>query len=64
MCIHCKARQIKCRIKKEKIMATLTVSRDNNNGVVVLKGKMSWIQKRAVAYRNKGFNVLITWEQK
>ena len=45
-------------------MATLTVSSDNNNGVVVLKGKRSWIQKRAVAYRNKGFNVLITWEQK
>ena len=45
-------------------MATLTVSSDNNNGVVVLKGKMSWIQQRAVAYRNKGFNVLITWEQK
>ena len=45
-------------------MATLTVSSDNNNGIVVLRGKMSWIQKRAVAYRNKGFNVLITWVQK
>ena len=45
-------------------MATLTVSSDNNNGVVVLKGKMSWIQQRATAYRKKGFNVLITWEQK
>ena len=45
-------------------MATLTVSSDNNNGVVVLKGKMPWIQKRAEAYRNRGFNVLITWEQK
>ena len=45
-------------------MATLTVSSDNNNGVVVLKGKMAWIQQRAWAYRNKGFNVLVTWEQK
>ena len=45
-------------------MATLTVSSNDNKGVVVLKGKMSWIQKRAVAYRKKGFNVLITWEQK
>ena len=45
-------------------MATLTVSSNDNNGVVVLKGKMSWIQKRAVAYRKKGFNVLITREQK
>ena len=45
-------------------MATLTVSSNDNNGVVVLKGKMAWIQKRAWAYRNKGFNVLITWEQK
>lgn len=45
-------------------MATLTVSSETNPGVVVLKGNMAWIQKRAVAYRNKGFNVLITWEQK
>jgi len=45
-------------------MGTLTVSSDNNNGIVVLRGKLSWIQQRAVAYRNKGFNVLITWEQK
>ena len=45
-------------------MATLTISSDHNPGVVVLKGKMAWIQKRAWAYRNKGFNVLITLEQK
>ena len=45
-------------------MATLTISSDHNPGVVVLKGKMAWIQKRAVAYRKKGFNILITWEQK
>ena len=45
-------------------MATLTISSETNPGVVVLKGKMAWIQKRAVAYRNKGLNVLITWEQK
>ena len=45
-------------------MATLTVSSDHNQGVVVLRGARAWIEKRAVAYRNKGFNVLITWEQK
>lgn len=45
-------------------MATLTITSDNKKGIVVLKGKMSYIQKRAVAYRNKGFNCLITWEQK
>jgi hypothetical protein len=45
-------------------MATLTITSDTNPGVVVLKGKMTWIQKRAWAYRNKGFNILITWEQK
>ena len=45
-------------------MATLTVSSNNNNGVVVLRGARAWIEKRAIAYRNKGFNVLITWKQK
>ena len=45
-------------------MATLTITSDNKKGIIVLKGKMSWIQQRAVAYRNKGFNVLIQWEQK
>ena len=45
-------------------MATLTVSSGNNNGVVVLRGKLPWIKARATAYRKKGFNVVITWEQK
>lgn len=45
-------------------MATLTISSDNQPGVVVLKGARSWIESRAIAYRNKGFNILITWEQK
>jgi len=45
-------------------MATLTISSDDNKGVVVLKGARAWIEKRAIAYRRKGFNVLITWEQK
>lgn len=45
-------------------MATLTVSSNNNNGVVVLRGARAWIESRAVAYRNKGFNCLITWKQK
>jgi hypothetical protein len=45
-------------------MATLTISSDDKKGVVVLKGARAWIEKRAIAYRRKGFNVLITWEQK
>lgn len=45
-------------------MATLTITSDHNKGVVVLKGARSWIEARAIAYRNKGFNILITWEQK
>jgi len=45
-------------------MATLTVSSDNNSGVVVLRGARAWIEQRAIAYRKNGFNVLITWEQK
>ena len=45
-------------------MATLTVSSETNPGVIVLKGSRAWIEKRAWAYRNKGFNVLIAWEQK
>lgn len=45
-------------------MGKLTITSDDNNGVVVLRGKMSWIQQRAIAYRNQGFNVLIQWEQK
>ena len=45
-------------------MATLTVSSNDNKGIVVLRGARAWIEKRAVAYRNKGFNCLITWEQK
>jgi hypothetical protein len=45
-------------------MATLTISSDDNKGVVVLKGARAWIEKRAIAYRKKGFNVLIQWEQK
>ena len=45
-------------------MATLTVSSDDNKGVVVLKGARAWIGERAIAYRKKGFNVLIQWEQK
>jgi hypothetical protein len=45
-------------------MATLTITSDNKKGIIVLKGKMSWIQQRAVAYRKKGYNVLIQWEQK
>ena len=45
-------------------MATLTITSDNKKGIVVLKGARAWIESRAVAYRNKGFNCLITWEQK
>lgn len=45
-------------------MGKLTITSDDNKGIIVLRGKMSWIQQRAVAYRNKGFNVLIQWEQK
>ena len=45
-------------------MATLTVSSNDNKGIVVLKGARAWIEARAVAYRNKGFNVLIQWRQK
>lgn len=45
-------------------MATLTITSDHNKGVVVLKGARAWIESRAVAYRKKGFNILITWEQK
>lgn len=45
-------------------MATLTVSSNDNKGIVVLKGARAWIEKSAVAYINKGFNVLIQWEQK
>ena len=45
-------------------MATLTITSDHNKCVVVLKGARSWIESRAIAYRNKGFNILITWEQK
>ena len=45
-------------------MATLTITSNDNNGIVVLRGARAWIEKRAVAYRNKGFNILITWEQK
>jgi len=45
-------------------MGKLTITSDNINGVIVLRGKMSWIQQRAVAYRKKGCNVLIQWEQK
>ena len=45
-------------------MATLTITSDHNQGVVVLKGARAWIESRAVAYRNKGFNILITWSQK
>ena len=51
-------------IKGSKTMATLTITSETNPGVVVLKGKMAWIQQRAWAYRSNGFNVLITWEQK
>ena len=45
-------------------MATLTITSDHKKGMVVLKGARLWIEKRAVAYRKKGFNILITWEQK
>ena len=45
-------------------MATLTITSDHKKGMVVLKGAIAWIEKRAVAYRKKGFNILITWEQK
>ena len=45
-------------------MATLTITSDHNQGVVVLKGARAWIEARAVAYRKKGYNNLITWEQK
>jgi hypothetical protein len=45
-------------------MATLTITSDHKKGMVVLKGARAWIEKRAVAYRKKGFNILITWEQK
>lgn len=45
-------------------MGKLTITSDDNNGIIVLRGKMSWIQQRAIAYRKKGYNVLITWKQK
>lgn len=45
-------------------MGKLIITSDNKKGMIVLRGKMSWIQERAVAYRNNGFNVLIQWEQK
>tara|TARA_X000001036_G_scaffold236348_1_gene220499 strand:- start:284 stop:421 length:138 start_codon:yes stop_codon:yes gene_type:complete len=45
-------------------MATLTITSNDNNGIVVLRGARAWIESRAVAYRKKGFNILITWEQK
>ena len=45
-------------------MATLTITSDHKKGMVVLKGARAWIESRAVAYRKKGFNILITWEQK
>ena len=45
-------------------MATLTITSNDKKGIVVLKGARAWIESRAIAYRNKGFNVLITWEQK
>ena len=45
-------------------MATLTITSNDNNGIVVLRGARAWIESRAVAYRKKGFNILISWEQK
>jgi hypothetical protein len=45
-------------------MGKLTITSDEKKGIIVLRGKMSWIQQRAVAYRKAGFNVLIQWEQK
>lgn len=56
---------IKVYFQKEEIMkrATLTVAY-NDKPIAVLKGARDWIEQRAVAYRNKGFDILITWEQK
>ena len=51
---------IKVYIPKEEIMkrAELIVAR-GDRVLFVLKGAKQWVEERAIAYRNAGFNILI-----
>ena len=51
---------IKVYFQKEEIMkrAELIVAREDRV-LFVLKGAKQWIEERAIAYRNAGFNILI-----
>lgn len=42
--------------------ATLYVAFDSKP-VAVLKGARDWIEQRAVAYRNRGFDIVVEWVQ-
>ena len=51
---------IKVYLQKEEIMkrAELIVA-NGDKPIAVLKGAREWVEQRAVAYRNKGFNIVI-----
>ena len=41
----------------------LTVSDNDQQGVLVLVGDIAWLEMRALAYRSKGYNCVIEWVQ-